>query len=564
MELIPINPVFPTANVVDSFSYQAKLQPKKPAIIYPELIDGKWIFKTISFASLEEYVCQLCNGLSELGIGKGDKVLIMVPMSLHHYQLLLAIFKLGAIAVYIDPGMGLKAIEAAASVAEPKAYVGILKAQILRFFSKSCARIPIQIGKDCPQYLVQHDLAELAINRKKTFTSAMVTTDDTALITFTSGTTGLPKGANRTHGFLLAQNKALLGEANMFMTDVYMPAFPIVLLLNLSWGITSVIPNMNSAKPASVDPSLVIQQIKKCGANLASGSPAYARPIAEYCKKHGIYLPELRNFWTGGAPVSLKIIETLQGVMPSGNAVIIYGSTECEPISHIDAKDAFNPVLLKRARRGKGNCVGVPASCVELKIIGIDDGPIYPGKKRLATLEKKAFQPGEIVVTGEHVNKRYYKNPEAEKETKIKEIVKGAEKIWHRTGDVGYLDGQGRIWLLGRISSRVQTKKGVFFTIEVENVMNSHPLVENSALLAGNINRRGLAKAYMVIVLKRKFLWRWLWRRKVWKKMLLKFIRSKGYPIEDIFYRLSLPMDKRHNAKIEYPVLKGQLTRYLR
>ena len=216
-------------NIVDLFLAAATKYPDNIAIVEKD--------NTISYDQLKQEVLATAAYFKKKGITEGDRVLVFIPMSIDLYRVVLALFYLGATAVFLDEWVSKKRLELCCNLASCKGFIGVFKARVYSFFSKELRLIKIKLN--------------LGTRGDEQISVAQVNPDLSALITFTTGSSGTPKAALRTHGFLNEQFDALLEEIEPKATDIDMPVLPIVLFVNLGVGSTSVIANFNMAKPNS-------------------------------------------------------------------------------------------------------------------------------------------------------------------------------------------------------------------------------------------------------------------------------------------------------------------------
>lgn len=543
-------PVLTHSNVIGYLDHWAALAPDRPAIVFPRKVhpDGSLTYDTETFGSLSARMNRLAAALAKRGFVPGDRVVVMVPMSLELYTLLLALLKLGVIIVFIDPWVGLAQIKRCIALTEPRAFVGIPVIQILGRLTRVLSGIPMRLTARGPARFGEIQLEKLLDEPAPPVSTRHVSPDETALITFTTGSTGIPKGSNRTHGFLVAQHHALSREMGLRPGDVDLTTLPIFVLNNLAAGVTSVLPRMTSAKPSEVNPEIILRQIRDHGITTAVGSPAYWKPIADHCQAHGQTLSTIRTLFTGGGPVPPGLLETLRPLMPNGQAFIGYGSTEAEPVALISAEEVCNETG-ERTRQGEGNCVGTPAEGIQLKVIRIVEGPIELGPDGLSALELPQGSIGELIVTGDHVGKDYYRNPEAVRENKIKDLD---GTIWHRLGDVGYLDERGRIWLVGRVNNVITRGERKLYPIQAEAVIHQLPFVAKAAILD---------HAGRVVVAIEPRAWESGKQRRVWEEAAFEHMTLHGLPVDRVVFLKKMPVDPRHNVKIDYAKLKRHLDR---
>jgi acyl-CoA synthetase (AMP-forming)/AMP-acid ligase II len=213
-----------------------------------------------------------------------------------------------------------------------------------------------------------------------------------------------------------------------------------------------------------------------------------------------------------------------------------YGATECLPVSTIEADEVLGQTEAK-TDEGAGVCVGRKFDSIDWRIIRITDDPI-------ATMNDAEVLPvgeiGELIVRGPQISPRYVTRPEANASSKIAD----GERLWHRLGDVGYLDADGRFWYCGRKSQRVETSQGPLFTECVEAVFNTHPAVRRSALVG--VGLRGGQTPALVVELESRQI------NPNWQDELRRFGRAhkRTGSIRHFLAKSPLPVDIRHNAKI--------------
>jgi acyl-CoA synthetase (AMP-forming)/AMP-acid ligase II len=306
-----------------------------------------------------------------------------------------------------------------------------------------------------------------------------VESESTALITFTTGSTGKPKGANRTHRFLSAQHHALSHVIPYEATDIDMPIFPIFSLNNLATGVTTVLPAINLAAPSEFDPAILTNQILNNKINCATMSPSNLVGLSKFCAQHGIKLTQMKRMVTGGAPISRDDVEKYYEVAPQSELWILYGSTEAEPMAHIEGRD-----MIREKRNSdseiveEGVNVGHISDDIDYKFIKLVDGPVSLGPGGWKEIEFSVGEVGEFICTGDHVCKEYYNNPDAFKATKIK----GADGVvYHRTGDLGYLDQDKNLWLVGRVNNAIVREGKYYFPVKSEVILKRLPFTYRCA-----------------------------------------------------------------------------------
>ncbi|MGD9181732.1 MAG: AMP-binding protein [Desulfobacterales bacterium] len=521
-------------NIVEVLKAQTKELPDSVALMEP----NRRNIKSLTFSEIESASCRAAASLTQAGLGAGDTVLVFQPMSADLYIALLAIFRLKLVAVFIDPSAGKRHIERCCELIPPKALIATPKAHMLQLLSPALRRIPTKFstGLRLPGTEPWDRWKQCVENRD--IKSCEYNTP--ALITFTSGSTGEPKVALRTHGFLLAQHRVLEKESDLTHENMVLGTLPIFILSHLGTGVTSLMPDADLRRPGFIDPGPVIRQIQKYKVTTMEASPAFFERIVRYCQEHHITLSGLKKILTGGGPVFPRLLQQLRNLAPNAEIIALYGSTEAEPIAQI-SQDAMDDKDTQAMTSGRGLLAGQPIKDILLSIIpdrwGSPIGPLS-----LSQFEALCLPPGkagEIVVSGDHVLPGYWKG-RGNQETKFKV----SETIWHRTGDAGYLDRKGRLWLLGRCIARIEDQRGVLYPFAVESAVSQYANIRRSACVASN-NHRTLAielehpaSSQDIAALKAKLSWAAIDRIAVLKR---------------------IPVDPRHNAKIDYPALNAAL-----
>lgn len=518
----------------DILTQQARERPQLPALIEARA-GGR---RRLTFAELEVEVSRAAEWLNGYGLRQGSAVLVFVPMSVDLYVALLGMFRVGVVALFVDPSAGRAHLEDCCARWKPDALLAIPKAHLLRLRSAALRSIPRKIVMSgwipgAVRWLGGSAPIGPAAKRGD------VAESDPALVTFTSGSTGRPKAAVRTHGFLLAQHRVLAPSIALEPGEVDLATLPIFTLANLASGVTTVIPDVDLRQPAAVDAEKILAPIRDFGVTRITASPALLERLQARAQRTGGVAPGLRKLYTGGAPVYPKLLDALAAWAPNARRVAVYGSTEAEPIAHWDAAE-LSPEERAAMHGGRGLLGGDPVADISLRILR-DQWGTPRGKMNAAELSGEtlgAGEVGEIVVSGDHVLPGYLGGV-GDAETKFS--VDGG--VWHRTGDAGLLDERGRLWLLGRCAAKVEDARGVLYPFAAESVAMTFPAVKRAALIAAG------GKRLLLVELVEG------------SAGLLDKIRAatRWAHVDEVKTIKRLPLDKRHNAKIDYPALRREL-----
>jgi acyl-CoA synthetase (AMP-forming)/AMP-acid ligase II len=521
-------------NVAHLLSERSEERPQVAAILGPT--SGS---PPLSFADLEARSARAASLLERHGLRAGDEVLVFVPLSAELYIALTALFRLGLIAMFVDPSAGRERLEQCCSIRPPRALIATVRAHLLRLVSPSLRRIPLKfaVGGGVPGAVPW----SRATTMMPSDTIAACGEATPALLTFTSGSTGMPKAAVRSHGFMAAQQRVLAASLDLRPGQIDLTTQPIFTLANLAAGVTSLLPNADLRRPDRIDGGAVVAQIERYRPDRCSASPTFLERLVERAEVSGSRLDSFDTVLVGGGPVPPRLLERTRAVAPQAEVVTVYGSTEAEPIAHVAWREVA-AADLATTYGGGGLLAGRPIEQIELRIVG--DGWGDPFEPMTAEAFQQRWLPpggrGEIVVRGDHVLDGYL-HGRGDRENKFE--VDGAR--WHRTGDAGYLDDRGRLWLLGRCAARIDDAHGSLYPFAVEFAAQNDPAVRRAALVLHEGQRTLVVEQRRGRPLDAEALQAGL----AWAKL------------DRLLLVPRLPVDRRHNAKIDYPALRRLLER---
>jgi acyl-CoA synthetase (AMP-forming)/AMP-acid ligase II len=559
-----------SANIARHLPLMAARQPDRPAVKVPRgrTRAGDIDYLTLTFAELDAEADAWVGRLAARGVRRGDRTLVMVRPGLPLIAASFALFKLGAVPVVIDPGMGLRHFLACVARSRPRVLLGIPFAQLVgRIFRSPFRRVEVRVaasssathrlsaqpdaGHRIPEGS-EHGGVRLSGLRSPVSEMARSAPTDLAAILFTSGSTGAPKGVCYEHGMFDGQVRLIRDTYGIEPGEVDLPLLPVFALFDPALGLTAVIPELDPSRPAAVEPARIVQAIRQESVTNSFGSPTLWGKIADHCLGRGLQLPTLRRVLCAGAPVPSSLWRDAPRWLPRGRLHSPYGATEVLPVSTV-AGDEIDPSSVR------GALVGRPLRGNQVKIIGFTDGPI-------ATLadaqELPAGEIGEIIVRGPTVTREYDSLPEATLRAKIHEPGSletcdlkygtsappaAAGAVWHRMGDAGYLDSEGRLWFCGRAAERVETAEGLLFTEPCEQVFRAHPAVARCALVG--LGPRGRQEPALVV---EKAVAPPRRDEQTVARELRALARQHGHTrsIRRFYFHPRLPVDVRHNAKI--------------
>lgn len=462
--------------------------------------------RSITFEALWERVCRFAGALHARGFAPADRALIAIPMSVDLYVALLAVLKEGGVAVFLDPWVGKRTMIRLAKHAQLKAWLGTPKSHLLRLFVRNVPIAPLRVARFAgPLRESIHETAG----------------DDRALITFTTGSSGNPKGVNRTHRILTAQHERLAEEFPPREGDVDLCTFPVFALNNLALGVPTVIPpdEHHLATTATASPPLFDDLAKKDDR------------------------PRFRRILTGGAPVTDLQLRTWTAAWPRAEIIVAYGSSEAEPVAHITAEERLRI-------GGKGYVAGKIVRGVRARIEPLfprvilsrvdDEGP-SSAQRSSAVAARDNSAIGELLVSGDHVCRDYDNDPLATRQNKV---LDPESTVWHRMGDTGWFDEEDRFRIAGRVHSTIwRDGVPVHAQLVEQAARGDDPRIRRVAALA--VGRRVAVVVESDADVEHDVRAR---------------LAAAGEPCDIVIVtREPLPVDPRHNSKIDYDRLRARL-----
>jgi acyl-coenzyme A synthetase/AMP-(fatty) acid ligase len=463
---------------------QLLLHPDAERIVWSESEES---MRRYTAAEILSRISVLRAGLEISGLQPGQSVLLAVPVSFDAICSLLAVMAAGTIPVLPPAGVTPKLL---LQLALRGRFNQMLTLQQMPFWVRTALRLfsirPLAIESISP--IPPPDLLP---PRK-------VDSEQSALVSHSSGSTGTAKAIHRSHRVLEAQHQALLQAFPPWAGQRDFPLFPNVLLHNLAVGTISILPNLPQFKLAALKPVFIAAQLQKEQIDTLTGNVFYFRELLSYSAEKKICFPGVKAVGIGGSPVPEHLAQELKNIFPEADIYIIYGSSEAEPIAIRKVGDeVWNP--------RNGYLVGAAHPAVQVQFRKMETLILADGTERTA---------GEIGVQGAHV------------------AVAGTDWLW--TGDWGYLDADGQLVLTGRQGNQMPHKGIQHY--QIEHLLSSAPGVKRVAA-------RTEAAHFSLYVEGTPAL------------TDLEQTLAAHFPahlIRNIHFRDSLPVDVRHLSKIRY------------
>jgi len=444
-------------NIYQILTDSARLFNQKPAIIFKD--------KKISFSDLKVSVFALARGLQALGLARGKKIALYLPNCPEYVYSYLSSFLLGAVVIPLDYMLKTDELLACLSHAEADLVIALPKAEI--DWNSIQENIPslknvIALGPDFERLFV-------APPPNLPHEWGGIMDSDPALIMYTSGTTGQPKGILLTYKHLEGSPQAMKYFVDLSERDVKLCAIPLshiggfIYIQNcIIFGITLVL--MDRFHPLEFLKD--VQQYKVTCFHIV---PPMYTAILTVKNIDQFDLSSLRWVVVFGAPNSPDILERFHKYCPNAKLLNGWGMTETCPPNTVTPLD--NPNI---------ESVGKPAPNCEIHIVDEDDKVLPTGSV------------GEIVIRGWVVMQEYYKDPQA--------TLAAKRGGWFHTGDLGRFDSEGFLYIVGRKKEMIKVAGQIVYAPEVEAALCKHEAVLEAAVIGIADDMRGEAvKAFVVL-----------------------------------------------------------------
>ena len=481
--------------------------------------------RSISFGDLHNRIENIAAGLAASGVDAGDRIALLVQPGVDLTAVIYGVWRRGAVAVVVDAGLGLRGIRTALRSAGPKYVIGGFKG-LAAARTMGLAAHFISVG-EVPGLKVAMTLDEIEARGAHSPLPDPPAADAPAAIAFTSGATGPAKGVLYLHGQLQAQREALTSLYSITTADRLVAAFGPFALMGAALGIPSVVPDMDLTAPRTLTAEALADAVEAVEATMVFASPA---ALANIARTRGGVRPMsgVRLLLSTGAPVPAELLRDVLSLFPSAQAHAPYGMTEVLPVADIALKE------MEAVGRGNGTCVGHPVPEVTVRISALDAHGNPTGD-----MSQAPGITGEVCVRAAHMKQRYDR-------LWVTERAASRDAGWHRTGDVGHFDADGRLWIEGRLVHVIVTADGPVTPVGLERRVESIPAVHRAA--AVGIGPRGAQQ--VVIVAETESARNGLAPDGL-RDVVREVLREQIGEVPAVLTASALPVDIRHNSKID-------------
>lgn len=507
--------------------------------------------RTVSWRLLSRRVDEIAAGLLTLGVRPGDRVSLLVPPGADLTAVLYACVRIGAVVVVADAGLGLRGLTRAVRGARPSFVVGALPglsaARALGWpgVKISTTVLPSATARALGVSRSLLDVAALGAGALDGTTLAALapvpSPDDPAAVLFTSGSTGPAKGVVYAHGQLSAVRDALAERYGIGPGSGLVAGFAPFALLGPALGARSVTPDMDVTSPSTLTARATAAAVAAADATTLFLSPAAVANVVatsdDLTADDRAALARVRTFLSAGAPVSGSLLAAAERLMPGATAHTPYGMTEGLLLTDVTADE----IRAAEASGGRGVCVGRPVATATVRVVALDEQGRATGE-----LGDAADVTGEIVVAAPHVKDRYDRLWLTERASRRVDGAPAPDGLrWHRTGDVGHLDADGRLWVEGRLAHVVVTAHGVVTPVAPEQAAESSRFVARAGVVGiGPVGTQQLVAVVETVERSR--------RPGLAPHEVAEDVRALSpEPLAAVLVVPDLPTDVRHNSKID-------------
>ena len=526
--------------------------------------------RRVSWAMLATRTREIAAGLVAMGVRPGDRVALLVTPSADLVACVYAAWRIGAVVVVADSGLGVRGMRRALRSAEATHVIGI-PAGLGLARTLDLPGIRVLVGRTGPATRVlgaDASLAEVA-RRGRDFLSAsdlppQPSGDSDALVAFTSGATGPAKGVVYTHARLAHLRDALRRAYSIGPDDGLVAAFAPWSVLGPSLGIPSAIPDMDLTDASTLSARALADATEAVGGTLAWSSPTALRAVVDSGETldpgRRAVLAGLRLLLVAGAPVPVDLLERAAALLPAATLATPYGMTEALPLTEVTLDEL-------RSASGRGVLVGRPLIGVDIAIAPLDpEGVPATSLAEWAVVERSpgesdsttAHSAHEVGVTGEIVVRCAWMRDRYDRRWATQHRA-DSPRGWHRTGDVGHVDEQGRLWVEGRLAHVLSCPEGPVTPVAAELVAQRAARVPLAALVG--VGPHGAQVPVIVLLAPGPSLG--LADVDVTARVRGAVREATGLDLAAVLTMRSLPVDVRHRSKVDRTRIGREAALYL-
>jgi len=463
------------ANISQHIVEMAQISPYQKAMICLSGRDtnGKMAYSHLTYRQFNQRSSDLARGLQQAGIVRGTRTALQMIPELDWFCIAYALLKIGAVPVLLQPSMGAQRISYCIKAVEPEALIIDPELQkFQRFQSAKYPSVHLQISTKRRWFSKGISIADLQQNDPTSIQLAEMRNNDTGMILFsTSCETDTPKPTILTHGMMSSTLELMKSVLAMSTDSVLFTTFPLFMLLAPALGIRHIIPPTHTLKANKLNPKFLVESIWDHGITHLLMSPTRLMLLTQFLKDEAIFLPSIQRMGAWGENYPAHELQRIHYYINNETQIFpLYGMTEAPIVSTLGSHKIISETQIK-TERGFGICQGKAVDGIDMRIIEVSDRPIDNWSDDLLISNGGI---GELVIRGDSVSKQYYSSITDDAINKIPD----GQTIWHRTGDIGWLDSASNFWFCGRKQDRIIiSEEETLYTIPCEAVFMQHERV---------------------------------------------------------------------------------------
>lgn len=435
--------------------------------------NGKMAYSHLTFRQLNQRSNELARGLQQAGVIRGTRAALQMLPGIEWFSIAYALLKIGAVPILLQPALGMRKLALCVKTVEPEILITEPRYQVIQLFNSSNYQsVHLQINTEKRWFSKGLSITDIQKNEPATFQPAEMRQNDTGMIVFsTSCESDTPKPTVYTHGMLNAIIEQIKSVMAVSLESTLITTFPLFMVLAPAIGIRQIIPESHSLKANKLDPRILIETIWDYGVTHLLMSSTRLMMLTDFLKDEAIFLPSIQRIVSWGEPYPPLELQRLHSFINEKTQIFpLYGVTEAPVISTLGSHTIVSEMQVK-TERGFGLCEGKVVDGLEMRIIEVSDRPIDNWSDDLLVNDGGI---GELVVKGEAVSRQYYNNTKYDALHKIPD----GKYMWHRTGDIGWLDTKDNFWFCGRKQDRIIiSEEETLYTIPCEAVFMQHERV---------------------------------------------------------------------------------------
>ena len=462
--------------------------------------------------------------LHERGIALGDRVALLIPPGIDLIAAVYACWRIGAVTVIADRGLGLRGLGTAVRSARVQHVLGIrtgcIAAKVLRWAPHASIINVASLRSDIGSTM-------------SSLTMQAPSSSSEAAVLFTSGATGPAKGVRYTHQQLCNQRDALQHTYNITRDDRFVAAFAPFALFGPALGITTGLADMDVTSPSTLTATALNDACERIGATMVFASPAALANVLKTASGTLSALASVATVMSAGAPVPIETLRQISRLCPDAQLHTPYGMTEALPVADISLQHR------EQVGDGRGVCVGHVVHNAEVIISSYES-------QTITSLD--VGETGEVLVRAPWLSDGY------DALWYTQSLARNGG--WHRTGDVGHLDEDENLWIEGRVVHVIHSSHGDITPVPLEIAVEAIPDVVRAA--AVSVGAPGVQQ--VVIVVETTAGTNGLANSELSAAIR---IATSPHAIAAVFTTKQLPVDIRHNSKIDRTALGREMAHIL-